>query len=168
MKPTKPAPLYRRIREIPESARATLTRSVNSTQVVANWLIGREIVEEEQRGHKRAEYGERLIEGLSRRLMEEYGRGFTVRNIETFRSFYLEYPRLIAIPHAPRAESERSASPSHALPGLKCDAGRQISEAPRRKLILCIVRRSPTPIAPGCAAPRARQESFVRVQGTEA
>ena len=43
----KPAPIYERIREILESARTTVARSVNTTQVVANWLIGREIVEEE-------------------------------------------------------------------------------------------------------------------------
>ena len=50
------APLYERIRQILESARSNVARTVNSTQVVANWLIGREIVEEEQKGQKRAGY----------------------------------------------------------------------------------------------------------------
>ena len=46
----KSAPLYSRIREILDSARSSVARSVNTTQVVANWLVGREIVDDEQRG----------------------------------------------------------------------------------------------------------------------
>ncbi|MBM4278146.1 MAG: DUF1016 domain-containing protein [Deltaproteobacteria bacterium] len=49
--------LYKRIRQILETARSAVVRSVNTTQVVANWLIGRKIVEEEQKGKKRAGYG---------------------------------------------------------------------------------------------------------------
>ena len=49
--------LYGRIRSILESARASVARTVNTTQVVANWLIGREIVEDQQQGKKRAGYG---------------------------------------------------------------------------------------------------------------
>lgn len=110
--------LYGRIREILESARAGAARSVNTTQVVANWLIGREIVEEEQKGRIRAEYGKRLIENLSKRLVKDFGRGFAVRNLETFRAFYLGYPELV-IPHALRAESanHRSQEILHALRG---------------------------------------------------
>jgi len=111
-------PLYRRVREILESARAGAARSVNTTQVVANWLIGREIVEEEQKGRIRAEYGKRLIENLSTRLVKDFGRGFAVRNLETFRAFYLGYPQLV-IPHALRAESTdlRSRQLRHAAHG---------------------------------------------------
>ncbi len=54
--------LYSRVRELLDSARANVARSVNSTQVVANWLIGREIVEEQQRGRKRASYGKQVVE----------------------------------------------------------------------------------------------------------
>lgn len=54
MRKSRQAPLYQRIRRILESARTGVARSVNTTQVVANWLIGREIVEEEQRGHRKA------------------------------------------------------------------------------------------------------------------
>jgi predicted nuclease of restriction endonuclease-like (RecB) superfamily len=96
--------VYRRIRDILDSARAGAARSVNTIHVVANWLIGREIVEEEQKGRRRAEYGRRLIENLSKRLVRDFGRGFAVRNLETFRAFYLGYPELV-IPHAVRAES---------------------------------------------------------------
>ncbi|HEX9663570.1 MAG TPA: DUF1016 N-terminal domain-containing protein, partial [Candidatus Binatia bacterium] len=54
MAPRKSDSIYNRIRQILESARTNVARSVNTTQVVAYWLIGREIVEEQQRGQKRA------------------------------------------------------------------------------------------------------------------
>jgi hypothetical protein len=60
--------LCRRIREILESVRAGAARSVNTTQVVANWLTGREIVEEEHKGKAKAAYGERLLADISGRL----------------------------------------------------------------------------------------------------
>jgi len=102
----KSSPVYERIREILESAKANVARSVNTTQVVANWLIGREIVEEEQRGKRRADYGRRLLEDLSSRLSADFGRGFSINNLEHFRDFYLTYPDLLAsgIPHALRDE----------------------------------------------------------------
>jgi len=53
----EPTPVYERIREILESAKTAVARSVNTTQVVVSWLVGREIVEEEQRGKHRADYG---------------------------------------------------------------------------------------------------------------
>ena len=54
MSSTKASPVYKRIGQILESARAGVARSVNTTQVVANWLVGREIVEEEQKGKAKA------------------------------------------------------------------------------------------------------------------
>ena len=120
LKRKKPLPLYDRVREIVESARVGAARSVNTAQVVSNWLIGREIVEEEQGGRKRAGYGKRLIENLSKRLMDDFGRGFTMRNLETFRAFYLGYPHL-GIPHATRAELTEGldgGAKGHALRGL--------------------------------------------------
>src|ERR1035441_10283256 len=120
--------LYQRVREILESARAGVARTVNTTQVIANWLVGREIVEEEQRGKKRAGYGEQLIKELSERLQSDFGGGYAMRNLETFRQFYLEYPLLVEIPHAVRAESGVRSIP-RALRALS-NAG--ISDAPRR------------------------------------
>ncbi len=87
--------LYERIRQILESARTNVARTVNTTQVVANWLIGREIVEEEQKGKKRAGYGEELLKDLSERLTKDYEKGWSVRNLEYCRNFYLEYPVLL-------------------------------------------------------------------------
>lgn len=88
--------VYDRVRGILESARASVVHSVNSTQVVSNWLIGREIVEEEQAGKRRAVYGVKLLADLSERLGRDYGRGYSVDNLEAFRQFYLEYPSLIS------------------------------------------------------------------------
>jgi len=99
--------LYAQVREIVESARSTVARTVNSEMVRAYWLIGHAIVEEEQRGKVRADYGEALIVNLSERLQSEFGRGFAVANLKYMRLFYLTYPRLLEgeIGHAPRDQS---------------------------------------------------------------
>jgi predicted nuclease of restriction endonuclease-like (RecB) superfamily len=106
-KKTRSSALYQRVREILESARAGVTRTVNTTQVIANWLIGREIVEEEQQGAKRAEYGGRLLEELSRKLTRDFGVGYSVQGLRYMRQFYLEFPELMwALPirHTLRGE----------------------------------------------------------------
>ncbi|MEA1865339.1 MAG: DUF1016 N-terminal domain-containing protein, partial [Euryarchaeota archaeon] len=99
--PAKPdAPLFDRVVTILEQARANVVRSVNSEMVIAYWLVGREIVEEEQQGEKRAEYGTRLIEDLSDRLTDRYGKGFSTTNLGYFRRFYITfYDRAPAIHH---------------------------------------------------------------------
>lgn len=107
--------LYSRIRTILESARTNIARSVNSTQVVANWLVGREIVEEEQQGRKKSVYGQREIANLSEKLQTEYGNGYSIQNLRYMRQFYLEYPALIAahmIHHAVRGELEATEGKS--------------------------------------------------------
>ncbi|MEI6514621.1 MAG: PDDEXK nuclease domain-containing protein [bacterium] len=101
------SPLYDRIRHILEAARSSVARSVNTTQVVSNWLVGREIVEDEQAGKARAGYGAKLMEGISAKLTREYGSGYSVQNLRLIRQFYLLYPQLIAgseIRYAPRSE----------------------------------------------------------------
>jgi predicted nuclease of restriction endonuclease-like (RecB) superfamily len=84
-------PLIKEIRDLVQSARRTAAQNVNTLQVVTNFEIGRRIVEYEQRGSRRAEYGERIIRELSLRLTEELGRGFSKSNLEYMRRFYLEY-----------------------------------------------------------------------------
>lgn len=105
-----PQKLYNRIREILESARAGVVRSVNTAQVMANWLIGQEIVEEEQRGKRRAGYGEKLLAELSTRLTEDVGKGWSVRNLEYCRNFYLTYP-LLLVDQKPNALRSISSVP---------------------------------------------------------
>lgn len=107
MTATATPPLYGRVREILDAARSTIARTVNTTQVMANWLIGREIVEDEQKGMRRAGYGEALLNDLSARLTEEFGKGWSVRQLEYCRSFYLSYPQLLG---AEKSNAVRSKS----------------------------------------------------------
>src|SRR2546426_757699 len=94
-KASPPLPLYERIRQILEAARSGVSRTVNTTQVIANWLIGREIVEEDQHGRRRAGYGDELIKELARRLTMEFGKGYSPDNLFWFRRFFAEYPELL-------------------------------------------------------------------------
>ena len=80
------------IRSIIESARANAVRTVDFCRVQMYWQIGRRIVEEEQQGQSRAEYGKYIIKNLSSSLTPEYGSGFGVRQLEQARQFYVEYP----------------------------------------------------------------------------
>ena len=76
---------------IVSSAREYCYRAVNLMQVVSNWLVGWRIVEQEQHGSKRAEYGKHVIELASKTLTEEFGNGYSETNIRSFRRFYLEF-----------------------------------------------------------------------------
>jgi len=84
-------PLVKEIRELVQRARRTASQNVNTLQVSTNFEIGRRIVEFEQQGSRRAEYGGRILKELSHRLTEELGRGFSKSNLEYMRRFYLEY-----------------------------------------------------------------------------
>jgi hypothetical protein len=83
--------LMDRVVSILEQARANVVRAVNSNMVIAYWLIGREIVQELQRGEERAEYGKQVIENLSKQLTQKYGKGFSVASLKSFRQFYLAW-----------------------------------------------------------------------------
>jgi len=72
-----------------EEARRSSVRVVNSIMTATYWRIGKRIVEFEQGGKERAEYGEYLIKRLSKDLTVQYGRGFSKRNLEQMRAFYL-------------------------------------------------------------------------------
>lgn len=77
--------------ELLHSARQQIVQQVNLTMVQTYFEIGRMIVEEEQEGKNRAEYGKGLLKGLSKSLTNEFGKGFSIRNIEQMRKFYLSY-----------------------------------------------------------------------------
>jgi DUF1016 N-terminal domain len=78
---------FDRIREILASSRSQALQAVNFAMVKAYWEIGREIVQEEQRGTDRAGYGEQLLVDLSKQLVREYGKGFRPRNLLYIRNF---------------------------------------------------------------------------------
>lgn len=88
---------YHKIRGILEKARLNVVRAVNSAMVYAYWEIGREIIEEEQNGKERAEYGAELINKLSTRLTQNYGDGFNERNLWYMKQFYLAFPKVNAL-----------------------------------------------------------------------
>jgi predicted nuclease of restriction endonuclease-like (RecB) superfamily len=98
--PSREDALFVRVVDIIEAARGHISRSVNTAMVQAYWLIGREIVEVEQHGEKRAGYGERMVEGLAKRLAGRVGRGFSVPNLRNMRQFYLTYCEGSALPEA--------------------------------------------------------------------
>ncbi|OPC59011.1 DUF1016 domain-containing protein [Elizabethkingia miricola] len=79
------------IRNILAQARMKAYQSVNSAMVEAYWHIGKRIVEEEQNGKERAEYGEALLKNLSVALTKEFGKGFSSSNLRNFRQFYFTY-----------------------------------------------------------------------------
>jgi predicted nuclease of restriction endonuclease-like (RecB) superfamily len=84
---------YQSVTDVLQAARSNAYRTVNFIMVEAYWSIGRMIVEEEQLGKERAEYGEQIIRLLSVCLKEEFGKGFTEANLWNFRKFFLTFPR---------------------------------------------------------------------------
>jgi predicted PolB exonuclease-like 3'-5' exonuclease len=85
-------PLLQAIRELVQQAHQQIVRSVNSAMVQTYWHIGRLIVEDEQQGEARAEYGKQQLEQLSARLTDEFGKGFDVRNLRNMRAFFQAFP----------------------------------------------------------------------------
>ena len=85
------APLIAEVRELIVSARNAAASTVNTLQVMTNFEIGRRIVEHEQKGEKRAEYGVKLLEALSAQLTEEFGRGFSVTNLKLMRQLFVGF-----------------------------------------------------------------------------
>lgn len=89
--------LYEDIKKILTEARNNVYKTVNFVMVEAYWNIGRRIVEEEQKGKKKADYGTKLISGLSIGLSRNFGKGFDDRNLFYMRQFYLTFPKLNAL-----------------------------------------------------------------------
>lgn len=85
--------LLRDIGQTIETARQNTFKTINTELVKANWEIGRHIVEFEQQGNERAEYGSDLLSRLSRDLKILYGTGFGRRNVLDMRRFYLIYQK---------------------------------------------------------------------------
>jgi DUF1016 N-terminal domain len=83
--------LFQQVVELLQNARQQVLRTVNSTMTYTYFEIGRMIVEEEQNGKERAEYGKQILKGLSEQLTSEFGKGFSLSNLEQIRKFYLIY-----------------------------------------------------------------------------
>lgn len=87
--------LYQRISERLKTAQQAIVQTINQEMVSVYWTIGREIVEQEQFGQERAVYGEELIYNLSKRLIKNFGKGYSVSNLRNMRQFYLNYQEKI-------------------------------------------------------------------------
>lgn len=98
--------IYDQISPLIRRARESVMRAIDTTMVHTYWNIGRYIVEEEQTGEARAEYGKELLRKLSKRLNKEFGRGFGLSTLEDVRKFYLVYSLSPTKSHAVRGELE--------------------------------------------------------------
>ncbi len=97
------AKFFSQVVDLLQSARNKVLRTVNQTMVLTYFEIGRMLVEEEQGGKERADYGKKVVKELSNVLTKEFGKGFSERNIEQMRQFYLVYSK----PQTLSAESEK-------------------------------------------------------------
>ena len=116
--------LLHNVRHILQEARAKVIHHVNSTLVRAYWQVGKYIVEYEQQGTDRAGYGKAVINTLSRRLVAEFGNGFTATNLRYMRQFY-------ACRHAGRATPGSGTASQSVQPMLPADR-RSFLRPPRR------------------------------------
>ena len=103
--------LYQKVSTHIENARKNVQRSIDTEMVKAYWFIGRDIVEEEQKGAKRAKYGSALLEALAARLSQAYTKGFSISTLRDIRQFYLSYQDYDPNHHAVRGELCKTLSP---------------------------------------------------------
>lgn len=89
--------IYSEIKETLLSSRNQAYATVNFTMVQAYWQIGRIIVEHEQGGNMRADYGKSVLQELSARLTEDFGKGFSVRTLQQMKKFYVMFPNTNAL-----------------------------------------------------------------------
>ena len=106
---------FKRAIDLLHSARQQVVRQVNLTMVQTYFEIGRMIVEEEQQGKDRAVYGKQLLNGLSKALSKEFGKGFSITNIQQMRNFYLSYQKQQTVSANSKNEIQQTASANFTL-----------------------------------------------------
>ncbi len=112
--------LLEQIRKLIQTARRTAVTTINSLQVITYFQIGRMIVEHEQQGLARAEYGKQILKTLGERLTEEFGRGFSRSNLQNMRNFFLLYQdRLSQIGQMPSDKLKTRANKKSQMPSGK-------------------------------------------------
>ncbi len=85
-------PLIEEIKNLLQVSRQHLQQTVNTTMVQTYWNIGKLIVEDEQKGKERAEYGKKQLEEIADTLTQDFGKGFNTRNLRNMRQFYKTFP----------------------------------------------------------------------------
>jgi predicted nuclease of restriction endonuclease-like (RecB) superfamily len=109
MKPIEVNSLFRSVKALIEESRSQVVRNVNTVMIHTYFHIGKMIVNEQQNGNERAEYAEEIVAELSRSLTADYGKGFSKRNLDYFKQFYLLYrERIVQSPIAQSASQEIS------------------------------------------------------------
>ena len=152
-----------------EAARRTSARAVNAVMTTTYWEIGRRIVEVEQAGQERATYGAELIERLSRDLSGRFGRGFSHRNLEQMRQFYLgwfsrhrlQIDTVCAIAEQRRGGARIAASPYRPVPAALV-ALRPAARGPRRRCAPVLRGRGPARRLVRAATQPADQQPVLR------
>jgi hypothetical protein len=89
--------LYEKVSVLILAARSRVRSAVNQAMVLTYWQVGRLIVEDEQEGEVRAEYGKAILDELAKRLTANFGKGFTTTNLRYMRQFYLVFPNCHAL-----------------------------------------------------------------------
>jgi len=107
--------LFKNVKSLIEDARKHIVRNVNTTMLITYHKIGRLIIEEEQRGRHRAEYAKKILIQLSANLTREFGRGYSVDNLEKIRKFYLIYGTRISESLIRKSTLKSGASKSESL-----------------------------------------------------
>ncbi|HAS81403.1 MAG TPA: DUF1016 domain-containing protein [Verrucomicrobia bacterium] len=125
--------LLAEVRQLIANARNAAASAVNTLQVLTNFEIGRRIVEHEQKGEKRAEYGAKLLKALSEKLTEEFGKGFSKANLEYIRRFFLEWQHRIPLITQTASGQLAVRGKSQELPDLLVHG--QISQTPSAKSV---------------------------------
>ena len=114
--------LYRSVRKVIQEAQGVVSRVANWAMVESNWRIGFLIVEDEQKGKRKAEYGKAVLKDLASRLTAEYGSGYDESNLRYMRLFYLAFPIRDALRHELSWTHYRSltrvADPMESFPSL--------------------------------------------------
>lgn len=154
--------ILRDIFKVIDTARRSAARSINSIMTAAYWLIGRRILESEQRGLERADYGEELLKRLSRDLTSRYGRGFAKSNLYQMRAFYLAYQDIFQTLSGKCDES----APLKTLPNFQTPSG--ISEKSGFKDVQSLANRFPLPWSAYVRLLSVKNENAKRFYETEA
>jgi len=174
----KPDDLFDRVATILEQTRGNVVRAVNTQMVLAYWLIGREIVQELQGGEERAAYGKKVVEELSARLTERFGKGFSAQTLWKFRLFYQAFSSRLPIlsPAGTELEGGAKLSPTgielSALPFAQTPGKQsEISSPLGRELALPIIRHPLGAELPPAFSPQltwSHYRALMRVENVDA
>ncbi len=104
--------LFQQVVALVKNAQQQVIRTINSTMVYTYFEIGRMIVEKEQNGKERAAYGKQVLKELSKELTKEFGRGFSLDNLQNMRKLYFFYSNYETVSSISKVENQKSETVS--------------------------------------------------------